>query len=180
MRDSRKKGISPICAKHPPGRCPANWTYPLFPPNVVQVPIEKSLAWGSSEAAAPSPLWRGPRRRACVTPPQLFASPLLPVSVVCAKGAARSRWPGAAHACGVRLNGAKRGISVLPWASPWRSCSQAPAWEHLFSKLCFASPMRSRRSRASRRCGPKLDLGTEIASGWTIRHFRWLKCYLFS
>jgi len=25
-----KKGISPICAKHPPGRCAANGTYPLF------------------------------------------------------------------------------------------------------------------------------------------------------
>jgi len=26
----QKKGISPICAKHPPGRSAANWTYPLF------------------------------------------------------------------------------------------------------------------------------------------------------
>ena len=24
--------MSPICAKHPAGRCAANWTHPLFPP----------------------------------------------------------------------------------------------------------------------------------------------------
>ena len=61
-----KKGISPICAKHPPGRdqpavgAPANWTYPLFrgcsrrPRATDRCPGRAAVDWSPRSATRPA------------------------------------------------------------------------------------------------------------------------------